>query len=154
MLSGPVPGQISSRNLRTEAESQKAGLTISQILGIGCDILDVDRMVRELAKEDSGFRDAVFTRPEIEYCERKRSPVEHYASRFAAREAVIKALGGVPDKDFSWLDIEIGVDEDGAPFMELRGSMKDLADERGVATIHCSLSHTATMAMAYVILEA
>ena len=46
------------------------------------------------------------------------------------------------------------MDENSAPFMELRGSMKDFADERGVATIHCSLSHTATMAMAYVILEA
>ena len=153
-MNGPVPGQISSRNPRIEAESQKAGLTISQILGIGCDILDVDRMEREIAKEDGGFRDSVFTRSEIEYCETKRYPAEHYAARFAAREAVIKALGGVPDEGFSWLDIEISVDDDGAPCMELRGSMKDFADERGIATIHCSLSHTATMAMAYVILEA
>ncbi len=111
-------------------------------------------MKRELAKEESGFREALFTRPEIDFCESKRYPAEHYAARFAAREAVIKALGGVPDESFSWLDIEIGLDDDGAPVMELRGSMKDLAEERGTATIHCALSHTTTMAMAYVILEA
>ncbi len=110
-------------------------------------------MERELAKEDGGFRDDVFTRTEIEYCEGKRHRAQHYAVRFAAREALIKALGGAPDEGASWRDTEVQIDDDGVPQMILRGSMKDLADRNGVTTIHCSLSHTSTMAMAYVILE-
>ncbi len=110
-------------------------------------------MERELAKEDCGFRDDVFSRTEIEYCEGKRHRAQHYAVRFAAREALIKALGGAPEEGASWRDIEIQTDADGTPLMVLRGSMKELADRHGVSAIHCSLSHTATMAMAYVILE-
>ena len=111
-------------------------------------------MERELTKEDGGFRDDVFTRAEIEYCEKKRHRAQHFAVRFAAREALIKALGRVPGQGLSWHDIEIQVDADGSPSMVLHGSMKELAIEAGVREIHCSLSHTATMAMAYVILEA
>jgi holo-[acyl-carrier protein] synthase len=111
-------------------------------------------MERELAKEDGGFRNAVFSASEIDYCEGTHSPARHYAARFAAREAIIKAFGGVPESGFSWLDIEIGVDEDGEPRVELKGAMKGLADERGITAIHCALSHTRTAAMAYVIMEA
>jgi holo-[acyl-carrier protein] synthase len=110
-------------------------------------------MERELAKEGGGFRDDVFTPTEIEYCQGKRYPAQHYAARFAAREALFKALERTPVDGLSWRDIEVVMDDDGVPSIILHGKMKALAQELGVRIIHCSLSHTATMALAYVLVE-
>ncbi len=121
------------------------------ILGIGTDLLDVARMATELAKEGGGFRDDVFTPSEIAYCEGKYRPARHFAARFAAKEALFKALEGrVPAGCF--LDVEVARAA-GAPRLVLRGAVKDAADRLGVRSVLVSLSHTDGLATASVVLE-
>jgi holo-[acyl-carrier protein] synthase len=123
----------------------------AMILGIGTDLLDVARMASELAREGGGFRDDVFTPAEISYCEGRHWPARHFAARFAAKEALFKALEGrVPPNRF--LDVEVDRDA-GAPRLVLRGAVKEAAARLGVRSVHVSLSHTGGLAAASVVLE-
>jgi len=123
------------------------------VLGVGCDILEVSRMERELAREGGGFRDDVFTPTEIAYCGRRQRPARHFAARFAAKEALIKALGGVPESGVHWHEIEIETEPLSIPRLVLAGGMKKFAAGRGIERIQVSLSHTDDLAMAVVITE-
>jgi holo-[acyl-carrier protein] synthase len=126
------------------------------IIGIGMDLCDVRRMARELSQPDGGFRDAVFTPGEIAYCESRRSPAQHYAARFAAKEAVLKALGAPRDRvdTGSFREVEVTVDGDGPRHVALSGRLAALAEERRVEGIHLSLTHDCGQAIANVVLEA
>lgn len=148
MLHGPVSG----RTLGPEVERSFLGEARAMILGIGTDLLDVSRMARELGGEDRGFLDAVFTPSEIAYCESQRYPARHFAARFAAKEALFKALSGEGPPDF-WRDVEVARDGDAPPRLVLHGRMKEAADRRGVRSVLVSLSHTAGVAAASVVLE-
>lgn len=125
------------------------------IIGIGMDICDVRRMARELSNPDGGFRDVVFTPGEIAYCESRRYPAQHYAARFAAKEAVLKALGALKDRSDtgSFREVEVTVPEDGPRQVALGGRLAALAHERHVGGIHLSLTHDCGQAIANVILE-
>jgi holo-[acyl-carrier protein] synthase len=125
---------------------------MSTILGIGTDLLDVARMARELEEEGAGFRDTVFTPSEIAYCEAKRRPARHFAARFAAKEALFKALAGSTSRDF-WRDVEVARTGDEPPCLLLHGRVKDAADRLGVRKILVSLSHTDRLAAASVVLQ-
>jgi holo-[acyl-carrier protein] synthase len=122
------------------------------ILGIGTDLLDVARMAKELEKEGAGFRDTVFTPSEIEYCEAKRYPAQHFAARFAAKEALFKALPGSASRNF-WREVEVARTGDEPPRLVLHGSVKEAADRLGVTNILISLSHTDRLAAASVVLQ-
>jgi holo-[acyl-carrier protein] synthase len=122
------------------------------ILGIGTDLLDVARMARELEKDGAGFRDTVFTPSEIAYCEAKRYPAQHFAARFAAKEALFKALGGSASGDF-WHEVEIARADDATPRLLLHGRMKEAAHRLGVTDVLLSLSHTDSLATASVVLQ-
>jgi holo-[acyl-carrier protein] synthase len=122
------------------------------IVGLGSDLLDVARVEQKL-QEDSGLAATLFTPPEIRYCESQRHPAQHYAARFAAKEALLKALGTGWRDGLSWHEIEIRRDELGRPVMVLSGKVEQLARERRVARVHVSLTHTAAFAAATVILE-
>ena len=122
------------------------------ILGIGTDLLDVARMAKELEKEGAGFRDTVFTPSEIEYCEAKRYPAQHFAARFAAKEALFKALPGSTSRDF-WREVEVARSGDEPPRLVLHGSVKEAADRLGVTDILVSISHTDRLAAASVVLQ-
>ena len=122
------------------------------ILGIGTDLLDVARMAMELKEEGGGFRNTVFTPSEIEYCEAKRYPARHFAARFAAKEALFKALSGSASRDF-WREVEVVRTGDAPPQLLLHGSVKEAADRLGVTTILVSLSHTDSLAAASVVLQ-
>lgn len=124
------------------------------ILGIGADLCEVARMERELAGEGGGFRDQVFTPAEVAYCEGMRFPAQHYAARFAAKEAVAKALDVVGGERFFWPEVEITRDAGGRPAAVLHGSLRRLAEERGVGRIVVSLSHTRELAVACATIEA
>ena len=96
-----------------------------EILGLGVDICDVARMERALDRHPT-MRARVFTAEEVAYCDTKARPAESYAGRFAAREAVIKALGGYRGK--GWHDISVNRAPSGAPAIRLEGNAKQRAD--------------------------
>ena len=120
------------------------------ILGIGVDLAEVARIRAALENPRTGerFRARVFTAEEIAYCAKRRNGHESFAARFAAKEAMMKALG----RAFGWREIEV-VRGKGAPSIRLHGRAAARADELGVRHIHLSLSHTAELAIAYVIVE-
>jgi holo-[acyl-carrier protein] synthase len=122
------------------------------ILGIGTDLLDVGRMARELAREGAGFRDDVFTAAEVAYCEGMAHPAQHFAARFAAKEAFWKALGvaagGAPLKE-----VEVARAEAAPPRLLLAGTARSEAERIGVRRALVSLTHTTTLAAATVVLE-
>ncbi|HEX7528921.1 MAG TPA: holo-ACP synthase [Thermoanaerobaculia bacterium] len=122
------------------------------ILGIGTDLLDVARMAKELEEEGAGFRDTVFTPSEIAYCEAKRYPPRHFAARFAAKEALFKALAGSMSHAF-WREVEVARTGDAAPRLVLHGRTREAADRLGVTDILVSLSHTDSLAAASVVLQ-
>jgi holo-[acyl-carrier protein] synthase len=119
---------------------------MSEVVGVGVDLCDVDRMRRALARTP-GFATRVFTDGERAYCERAQDPAQRFAARFAAKEAVLKALGAglgaCPLRD-----IEVERTESGAPALRLHRSAAAVADERGVTGWHLSLTHVAALAEA------
>jgi holo-[acyl-carrier protein] synthase len=119
---------------------------VSAVVGVGVDLCEVERMRRTLART-AGFADRVFTPAEQDYCRRARDPSERFAARFAAKEAVLKALGaGLGACPFT--DIEVVRARSGAPSVLLHGAAAELAARRGVSAWHVSLTHTRTMAEA------
>ena len=122
------------------------------VVGVGVDLLEVGRMERQLQEGGAAFREELFTPEEIAYCEAKRRPARHYAARFAAKEALIKALPPGDHEGCVWREVEICSDG-GPPRMVLRGSLNARAEALHVSRILLSLSHTRDLAMANVVLE-
>lgn len=124
------------------------------IVGIGVDLFSVTRVEDEIDKKEHGLRDQMFTPEEIAYCESKRYPGQHYAARFAAKEAVFKALGAVTLSGQHWREVEVRSDpHTGRSRVLLKGDVKKAADELGAENIYVSLSHTRDWAVASVVLE-
>jgi holo-[acyl-carrier protein] synthase len=124
------------------------------IVSIGIDIVEVSR-VRAAIKRTPRFLERVFTQTERDYCDaRGASSFMHYAARFAAKEAAMKALGTGWAEGISWHDAEITRTERGAPILKLHGRAHEIFLELGAARTHLSLSHTSEHAIAQVILEA
>ncbi len=123
------------------------------IVGIGSDVLDIKRMASSGEKYGDRLYRRLFTPEEIAYCESKGRPQEHYAARFAAKEAALKALGVGWARGVTWVDVEIVRQEKGPPTLRFSGVAKELAEALGVRRAHLSLSHTRELAMANVILE-
>jgi phosphopantetheine--protein transferase-like protein len=122
---------------------------VSAVVGAGVDLCEVDRMRRVLARTP-GFAARVFTDDEQAYCRERRDPTERFAARFAAKEAVLKAMG-VGLGACAFREIEVVRAESGAPSLALHGAAAELAAARGIARWHVSLSHTSTVAEALVI---
>jgi len=122
------------------------------ILGIGTDLLDVARMARDVSEKGPGFLEELFTPAEIAYCEGKRYPARHFAARFAAKEALFKALSGGPSPGL-WREVEVERTADTPPRLVLHGRVLESADRLGVKKILVSLSHTDGLATASVVLE-
>ena len=121
------------------------------IVGVGIDMIEVDRVVNKVDK-DNGFRNKVFSKAEIEFCESNRRS-ENYASRFAAKEAFLKAtgLGLLLGSELS--EIEVVNDANGKPSFNLKGNFKLQAEQNSWNKIHLSLSHLQQIACAVVIIE-
>ena len=114
------------------------------IVGVGIDVVDVARFGQSLDRTP-GLRERLFTPDE------SRHRLASLAGRFAAKEALAKALGA--PKGMGWLDAEIVNEATGDPRFDIRGSVQARADELGVATVHVSMSHDAGIASAVVVLE-
>ena len=123
------------------------------IVGIGTDIFDVSRMRSKLEGDGGRLREVIFTPREVEYCEEKRYPARHYAARFAAKEALLKALAYDGRGGLVWRQIEIDRDRSGQPRVLLHGKLRERAESLFVNRILVSLSHSNTTAVAQVILE-
>jgi holo-[acyl-carrier protein] synthase len=123
------------------------------IIGIGNDIFEVTRMKRELERDGQILKRQLFTPGEIAYCESKRYPERHFAARFAAKEALLKALSTGLTTEMSWHEAEIKNKEGGQPFFTLSGKILDTANRLGANKYFLSLSHTEEWASASVILE-
>jgi holo-[acyl-carrier protein] synthase len=122
------------------------------ITGIGIDITEVERIAEKIGKEQ-GFRELVFSANEIRYCEAVANKYEHYAARFAAKEAFLKAIGTGWANGTAFNEIEISHDEKGKPLLTLIGSTAIAMQQKGIGTISVSLSHVKAMATAVVIIE-
>ena len=123
------------------------------IISIGIDIAEVYR-IRDTIARTPRFAERVFTANEREYCESKgAAAAQSYAARFAAKEAFLKALKTGWRGKISWQDIEVVVDEAGAPSLNLTGETLKIKDERGASHVHLSISHTTEHAIAQVIIE-
>lgn len=124
------------------------------IIAIGTDVIEVTRVARAVDHPRWGerFRQRVFTDGEIAYCTRRRHHAESFAARFAAKEAVMKALGTGYAKGVWWRDIEV-VRGAGAPRLVLSGGAAARAAALGIARWHLSLTHSGDCAMAHVVAE-
>jgi holo-[acyl-carrier protein] synthase len=122
------------------------------VIGIGVDLFEVARMTRELRGRDPGLREELFTRAEIAGCEAARDPMLQYAARFAAKEAVFKALSPPPAGGASWRDVEVR-GHGRAREVLLHGAMRARAEALGVRGVRLSLSRTRGLAMASVVLD-
>jgi holo-[acyl-carrier protein] synthase len=116
-------------------------------------MIEVSR-IRETLARTPRFVERVFTPSERAYCDSKgAASAQHYAARFAAKEAALKALRTGWRGSISWQDIEISNDEKGAPLIEITGEARKVLESLNAAAVHLSLSHTTEHAIATVILE-
>jgi holo-[acyl-carrier protein] synthase len=120
--------------------------------GVGIDMVEVERMAASIKKE-SGFREMVFSKAEIAYCESKKNKFEHYAARFAAKEAFFKALGTGWLENTLFNEVEITNTDNGKPELKLLGSTLAIINTMGIKKILVSLSHVKKIASAVVIIE-
>ncbi len=122
------------------------------IYGIGIDQIEVERVAEKIGKE-SGFRELVFSKTEIDYCETKTNKFEHYAARFAAKEAFFKAMGTGWRNGTAFNEIEIKNNDEGKPEFFFLGNTGISIAELTLGKISVSLSHLKTLATAIVIIE-
>jgi holo-[acyl-carrier protein] synthase len=116
------------------------------MIGIGVDLCEVERMRAALERTPT-LRERVFTEQEQAYCDERRDPTERYAARFAAKEAVLKAMGlGIGA--CGWREIEVARADGGAPSVVLHGRARALAAERGIQTWRLTMTHTHRLAEA------
>lgn len=122
------------------------------IIGIGTDIVEVRRIKKIMNDKSNSFLKKVFTDKEIKLLEERNLRSEYIAGRFAAKEAIAKALG-TGFREFSFRDITVLNDELGKPIVKLDGNAKKIADKNGKTILHLSISHGDDAAIAYAILE-
>lgn len=124
------------------------------IYGIGVDLVQISRIARALSKFGDSFLDRVFTEGERAFSGEKGSLAAHFAVRFAAKEAFLKALGSGKSKGIRWKEVEIVADTSGRPRIELRGEAKRVYDSKGLKSVFLSLAHEKDYGVAVVVVEA
>src|SRR5881394_2319021 len=110
------------------------------ILGIGIDMVEVERIQHSLDRFGERFIKRIFTEGEIGYCRSMKFPARHFAARFAAKEAVSKAFGTGIGKAMGWRDIDVHKKKSGEPFLVFSGPANELATRRGVTAALVTLS--------------
>jgi holo-[acyl-carrier protein] synthase len=123
------------------------------ILGLGTDIVECLRIAQMIERHAELFITRVYTPHEIEYCSARKAATQHYAGRWAAKEAVLKTLGTGWQRGIGWRDIEIRNDRHGAPTVVLYGGARDVMEQAGIQQIHITISHCRCHAVAYAVAE-
>ncbi len=122
-----------------------------KVIGIGTDIVECLRVAKMIERHGQTFLERVFTAREIAYCSSRRNANQHYAGRFAAKEAVLKALGTGWNNGLQWTDIEIRSEPTGRPRLAFAGRARELCEEQHIHEMLVSISHCRSHATAYVI---
>lgn len=120
------------------------------VRGIGVDILEIDRMRKSIQGLGEDFLRKIFTHNEIQYCQSKADMAQHFAARFAAKEAISKALSTGWSGDFAWKDVEVMNDAMGQPHITLYGKLRETLND---ASIFVSLSHSESHVVAMVVID-
>jgi holo-[acyl-carrier protein] synthase len=123
------------------------------IAGSGIDAIEISRIQHSIDRFGARFLDRVYLAAEQAYCLRKRNAAESFAARFAAKEAAAKALGTGISNGVNWLEIEVVRELSGRPSLRFHGRAAQIANGLGVVRSALSLTHTAEIAMASVVLE-
>jgi holo-[acyl-carrier protein] synthase len=119
------------------------------ILGIGTDIIECPRIGKMVENHGELFLRRVYTDREIRYCQSRKHAIEHFAGLWAAKEAILKALGTGWSRGISWTDIEVRHGQSGQTRVLVGGGAKEAAIRRGIGDILVSISHCRTYATAY-----
>lgn len=123
------------------------------IIGSGIDLVEIGRIQHSVDRYGERFLDRVYTGSEQAYCRQKRKSAESFAARFAAKEAGAKALGTGISRGVNWLEIEVVREPGGRPNLRFYGRAAEIAARLGVVRAALSITHTADLAMASVVLE-
>ena len=123
------------------------------IIGTGLDIIEIERIKNSIRKYSPKFEQRVFSSGEINYCQSQGDPGKHFAARFAVKEAVSKCLGTGISGALGFKDMEVTHEESGKPVLKMTGKGKELFKKLKLKTIHISISHDHTYAIAHAIAE-
>ena len=121
------------------------------VVGIGTDIVECLRIAQMIERHGELFINRVYTPLEIRYCQSRKQSTQHYAGRWAAKEAILKALGTGWRHGISWRDVEVRNDQGGRPVVGLRGGAREAVELFGIRQILVSISHCRSHATAYAI---
>ncbi|MGE3820494.1 MAG: holo-ACP synthase [Isosphaeraceae bacterium] len=121
------------------------------ILGIGTEIVECPRIGRMIEQHGEVFLRRVYTDREIRFCQSRKHAIEHFAGRWAAKEAILKAIGTPWSREITLTDLEVRQVVGGEPRVHVRGSAKDVALRRGIGDLLVTVSHCRTYATAYAI---
>jgi holo-[acyl-carrier protein] synthase len=119
------------------------------LISIGTDIIECVRIAQMIEKHGEVFLQRVFTQKEIQYCSSRKAATQHYAGRWAAKEAVLKVLGTGWAKGILWTDVEIVNEVSGAPKLVLTGKAAEIARDRGIREVMITISHCRAYATAF-----
>ncbi|HZZ73243.1 MAG TPA: holo-ACP synthase [Pirellulales bacterium] len=121
------------------------------IVGIGTDIVECLRIAQMIERHAELFINRVYTEHEIRYCQARKMSTQHYAGRWAAKEAVLKAIGTGWRRGISWRDVEVRNVAGGKPVVACRGGVREVIEQLGIADILISISHCRSHATAYAV---
>ena len=121
------------------------------IIGIGTDITECLRIARMIERHGELFINRVYTPDEITYCQSRKQTTQHFTGRWAAKEAILKAIGTGWRRGISWRDMEIRNDSTGKPVVAVRGGVRDVFEQLGIREMLVSISHCRTHATAIAI---
>ncbi|MBN02429.1 MAG: holo-[acyl-carrier-protein] synthase [Planctomycetaceae bacterium] len=121
------------------------------VIGIGTDITECLRIAQMIERHGEIFITRVYTPHEIEYCSSRKSSTQHYAGRWAAKEAVLKALGTGWIRGITWRDVEVRNRQGGKPTIALAGGAREICEKLGIGEMQISISHCRSHATAFAI---
>lgn len=126
---------------------------MSHIIGIGTDIIECLRIAQMIERHGELFITRVYTPHEIQYCQSRKLATQHFAGRWAAKEAILKALGTGWRRGISWRDVEVRNEPGGRPTVALRGGARDVVEQLGITQMLISISHCRSHATAYALAQ-
>lgn len=124
---------------------------MSDVIGIGTDITECLRIAQMIERHGDLFINRVYTPDEVLYCGARKQATQHYTGRWAAKEAILKAIGTGWRKGIAWRDMEIRNDPGGKPSVAVRGGVQEVVEQLGITEIFITISHCRSHATAYAV---